>query len=291
VIAPNNGTSRFDFGDTDSVTVGRITYNHNTDTFSFFTAEAARMAINNVGNVGIGTTSPDGRLNVTNASGSAKLTVTASDGTNDSFLNVETSNNEWSIGTRKADSNKLVVANSGDLASNQMMAITTAGNVGIGTMNPTAKLQVAGNVTVDGNIGAKYQDVAEWVDSAEPLEVATLVVIDSLATNRVTAAEHAYDYRVAGAVSAQPGVVLGEPGAGRVLIAQSGRVRVKADATHGAIHPGDILVSSQTRGHVMRSTPIKINGQLIHRPGTVVGKALQALPGGRGEILVLLTLQ
>jgi hypothetical protein len=41
----------------------------------------------------------------------------------------------------------------------------------------------------------------------------------------------------------------------------------------------------------MRSQPIIVGGHSIHRPGTLLGKALEALPAGRGEILVLLTLQ
>lgn len=90
---------------------------------------------------------------------------------------------------------------------------------------------------------------------------------------------------------AQPGIKLGEPGDGKVLVAQSGRVRVRADASFGAIRPGDLLVTSPTRGHVMRSQAINVGGHFVHRPGTLVGKALEALPLGRGEILVLLTLQ
>jgi hypothetical protein len=74
-------------------------------------------------------------------------------------------------------------------------------------------------------------------------------------------------------------------------VAQSGRVRIKADAKFGAIRPGDLLVTSPTRGHAMRSKPVKVGGHLVHRPGTVIGKALEALPKGQGEILVLLTLQ
>jgi hypothetical protein len=173
----------------------------------------------------------------------------------------------------------------------ERMRITSAGNVGIGTLTPTAKLHVAGDVVVDGNIGAKYQDVAEWVEASEPLEAGSLVMIDPTTTNRVHASSKAYATSVAGAVSAQPGIVLGEAGEGRVLVAQSGRVKVKADARFGAIKPGDLLVSSPTKGHLMKSKPIKMGGALVHRPGTLVGKALEALPTGQGEILVLLTLQ
>ena len=140
-------------------------------------------------------------------------------------------------------------------------------------------------------VAAKYQDVAEWVPSAETLEPGTVVIIDPKANNHVRAATQSYDARVAGAVSPQPGLVLGEPGDGKVLVAQSGRVRVKADARNGAIRPGDLLVTSPVKGHVMRSRPVKVGEQFVHRPGTVVGKALEGLASGRGEILVLLTLQ
>jgi hypothetical protein len=86
-------------------------------------------------------------------------------------------------------------------------------------------------------------------------------------------------------------LVLGVPGDGKVLVAQSGRVRIKADARYGAIKVGDLLVTSPTPGYAMRSHPIKVAGQTLHRPGTLLGKALEALPSGKGEILVLLTLQ
>jgi hypothetical protein len=41
----------------------------------------------------------------------------------------------------------------------------------------------------------------------------------------------------------------------------------------------------------MRSRPVKVGKQAMHRPGTLLGKALESLPNGKGEILVLLTLQ
>ena len=112
-----------------------------------------------------------------------------------------------------------------------------------------------------------------------------------MGADRVVASGQAYDVRVAGAVSAQPGLILGDPGRGRVLVAQSGRVRVKVDARYGAIRAGDLLVTSPTPGHAMRSDPIDVAGTPFHRPGTVLGKALESLATGQGEILVLLTLQ
>jgi hypothetical protein len=152
-------------------------------------------------------------------------------------------------------------------------------------------VQIAGNVTVNGNIGAKYQDVAEWVETSSPLEPGTVVIVDPIERNRVVAAPRAYDTRVAGAVSQQPGLLLGEPSDGKAMVAQSGRVRVKADAKYGAIKIGDLLVTSPTPGYAMRSRPVRVGAESMHRPGTLLGKALEALPNGKGEILVLLTLQ
>ena len=171
------------------------------------------------------------------------------------------------------------------------------GKVGIGTAAPTEKLdvtgnlKVTGNVTVSGNIAAKFQDVAEWVDSAQQLTPGTVVVLDITKSNQVIAATHAYDSRVAGVISCQPGLALGEAGEGRVLVATTGRVKIKVDATNGPIQIGDLLVTSDREGVAMKSVPVDIGGVGLHRPGTLIGKALEPLASGTGQILVLLSLQ
>jgi hypothetical protein len=68
-------------------------------------------------------------------------------------------------------------------------------------------------------------------------------------------------------------------------------VKVKVDATAGPIQVGDLLVTSDQPGVAMKSQPIDVGGVQIHRPGTLVGKALEPLQKGTGEILVLLSLQ
>ena len=59
----------------------------------------------------------------------------------------------------------------------------------------------AGDVVVTGNIGAKYQDVAEWVPAAEKLSAGTVVVLDKTHPNQVMQSSNPYDTTVAGVVS------------------------------------------------------------------------------------------
>ena len=152
-------------------------------------------------------------------------------------------------------------------------------------------LHVAGNAQVDGNIAAKYQDVAEWVKFGGTIFDGAVVVIDARGQDRVTTSNTPYSTRVAGVVSPKPGVLLGEEGEGKSKIAHSGRVKVKVDANYGPIATGDLLVTSPRAGYAMLSKPIALGGAKIHRPGTIIGKALEPWEKGKGEILVLLTLQ
>jgi hypothetical protein len=155
----------------------------------------------------------------------------------------------------------------------------------------TGDITTVGTVTAARVINATYQDIAEWVPASEAMEPGTVVVVDPHADNGVTTSTRAYDTAVAGVVSAQPGVLLGSGGPSKEQIATTGRVKVRVDASRAPIFPGDILVTSDKPGLAMKSKPIEINGQQIHRPGTIVGKALQPLASGQGEILVLLSLQ
>ena len=117
------------------------------------------------------------------------------------------------------------------------------------------------------------------------------MIIDPSRDNHVLPASTPYDQRVAGVISERPGVLLGEGGDDQVKVAHSGRVKVKVDASYGSIAAGDLLVSSATPGYAMRSEPVKVGDVPMHRPGTLIGKALEPLADGQGEILVLLLLQ
>src|ERR1051326_3893276 len=176
--------------------------------------------------------------------------------------------------------------------NNVVIAPTNGGSIVVGQPGGTGtRLTVHGDAVVDGNLAAKYQDVAEWVPADASLATGTVVVLDRHAANRVTASTRAYDTGVAGVVSAKPGVILGEAGAEKAKIATTGRVRVKVDASHAAVGIGDLLVTRDTPGFAMKSEPLEMHGRSFHQPGTLIGKALEPLAAGKGEILVLLSLQ
>ena len=275
------------------------------------------MRIKSNGNVGIGTTNPNGTTeiakNVIGFSSTSHLVLYNSHETDGDYSGIlfgsrsvpGNRGRSWFGAVRTGDfgvNDFVFLLNpaadgTGIATTDEVMRIKSNGNVGIGATNPTSKLHVAGDakitgdLTVDGNIAAKYQDVAEWVRTPTPLAAGTVVVIDPLESNRVLPSSQSYDTRIAGVVSSQPGIILGEAGEDKAKVAHSGRVKVKVDAQFGPISVGDLLVSSATTGYAMRSTLIEMNGISLHRPGTIVGKALEPLKEGEGEILVLLTLQ
>jgi hypothetical protein len=179
-----------------------------------------------------------------------------------------------------------------DAITNTRADMYVSGIVGIGkTPDPNYALDVNGIIHATQVIGATYQDVAEWVPATSTMEPGTVVVLNRQKTNEVMPSSEPYDTAVAGVVSGQPGVLLGEAGVHKAKIATTGRVRVRVDATSAPIAIGDLLVTSASSGTAMRSEPIEIHGRRFHQPGTVIGKALEPLATGQGEVLVLLSLQ
>lgn len=135
-----------------------IIANDGMDTISFTTAGTARMVINASGNVGIGTTAPSAPLHIS-ATQAQIVFTTASGG-------------KGYVG-RLSDDNIYLWNNSPSsillgTSNTERVRIASSGNVGIGTTNPNAKLQVSGSMIVsttgqtttpslyvgtDGNVG------------------------------------------------------------------------------------------------------------------------------------------
>ena len=133
-------------------------------------------------------------------------------------------------------------------------------------------------------------DIVEGFEAgATDLAPGTVMVADRARAGRITTSDTAYDRAVIGVVSGASGVraglYLGQDGRldGETPVAIAGRVFVHCSAENGPIGPGDLLTTSGTPGHAMKATN--------SASGAILGKALGRLEDGRGEVLVLVTLQ
>jgi hypothetical protein len=165
----------------------------------------------------------------------------------------------------------------------------------------TASSSAGTALLVDGtSIFKKYAsfegghgDIAENYRASEPLEAGDVVVISDEGGMMLALARTAYDTSVVGVIAGSPSLRLagGLVDAVGVPLALIGRVQCKVDAQYGAIAPGDLLTSSPTPGHAMKAEPLTVGEIEIHRPGTVIGKALQSWTEGSGQIEIIVTLQ
>jgi hypothetical protein len=247
-----------------------------TDLRIFSTLDVATFTAD--GRLGIGTTSPETALHVageiTMGGASADMRWQPRSGTGNTMIAYNPNGTDLRF-----------------FSSSDVLTITATGRVGVNTSTPAYALDVNGVIHATQVIGATYQDVAEWVPASEPMGPGTVVVLQRDASNQVMPSATAYDTAVAGVVSPQPGIILGEPSPSKAQIATTGRVKVRVDARKHPVHVGDLLVSSDTPGEAMVSVPVELSGIQVHRPGTILGKALEPLASGEGEILVLLSLQ
>lgn len=148
-----------------------------------------------------------------------------------------------------------------------------------------------GDVVVTGDIRLTNADCAEDFDVSgrDKVEPGTVMVLGN--EGALSESRQAYDKRVAGVISGagdyKPGIVLDkqETSGNRQPIALLGKVFCKVDAQFGAIEVGDLLTTSPTPGHAMKT------GDPLKAFGAVIGKALRPLTGGQGLIPILIALQ
>jgi hypothetical protein len=122
-----------------------------------------RMRIDSSGNVGIGTSSPGAKLDVSeaNAGGTVSLrllntsTSASSNSQQFNYVNGATAGDPyttwtvggvsaWSAGLRNSDSDKWYLSPGGSLSTTPSLVVDTGGNVGIGTTSIGARLDIAG---------------------------------------------------------------------------------------------------------------------------------------------------
>lgn len=222
--------------------------------------------------------------------------------------------------------NALITFNIGGVGTGtEKVRIANNGDVGIGTVNPGAKLHVNGNIkaqmkTLYSSPNYKYMrwigegsvpahdgiyelgyDIAELFNTNEEVEPGDVLVIDS--NGKLKKSDKPYVTKVAGIVSTAPAILFEgselqiapephkfEKGT-NPPVTLAGRVLANVSAENGPIEPGDLLTTSPTPGHAMKAKPIdEINGYPIYPQGCIVGKALEPLKEGKGKILVLVCL-
>ena len=259
-----------------------------------------------VGNVGIGTTSihnPQGWNKVLDILGTshARLNVRSSGGVVTSIF----SHDSWggARGVIGTDSNhpltfvtnyahRMTLDTSGD--------IWLQGKIGTNGYSPTPRTSGWGggihtwDIEAEGTIWSRsgYQsgnrDLAEEYQSdMDNIAPGDVVCLDAV-KDRIILSEKPNDSMILGVVSTAPGFLLNIPretdGIHLFPVALCGRVPCKVVDENGPIKRGDLLTSSSTPGHAMKSSPVKIGKEEFFRPGTVIGKALGALESGSGEI-------
>jgi hypothetical protein len=154
------------------------------------------------------------------------------------------------------------------------------------------------SISESGTLTTRVLTITGGADIAEPFAMSqpdlpkgAVVVIDEDNAGHLTLSREAYDKRVAGVISGaggvNPGLSLSQHGVmeGSQHVALTGRVYVQADATSGTISPGDLLTTSTTPGHAMKTA------EPSRAHGAILGKAMTCLKDGKGLVLVLVALQ
>jgi hypothetical protein len=244
--------------------------------------------------VGIGTTTPHAGLEINkgNRNSIALLLNSSGPGWGSGVTFRNTSPDGKSYGIYSSAAGNFEFSDNDRSAS--LLRIDRSGNVGIGTAfdgTLTRKLTVNGDIEVTGDIFLSNADCAEDFDisTLQIVEPGTVMVIDS--EGMLCPSDRPYDKRVAGVVSGagsyKPGLILDKQksSTNRMPIGLMGKVYCKVDASYGAIEVGDLLTTSPTKGHAMRTDdPMKAFG-------AVIGKALGSLASGEGLIPILIALQ
>lgn len=271
---------------------------------NLYTVGARRVTISPPGNVGIGTASPIRLLDLESSSGASEMAI----GVQNGAANYRTWNFVVDGGADNRQRFYLRQLNDAGNGGNIPLFIDGNGNVGLGTTNPTHRLDVLGELYVssgvrypDGTIqktafdsalcGGDYAESVNVQGTRKGYEPGDLLVINTGSDSDVQLSQEPYSRLVAGIYSTKPGITGRRQGGDKaeakneIPMAMVGIVPSKATTENGPIKKGDLLVSAATPGHVMKGTdPSRMLG-------AIVGKAMGNLDSGSGVIEVLVSLQ
>jgi hypothetical protein len=171
-------------------------------------------------------------------------------------------------------------------ATQPRLTIDAIGTVGVNV------LQITGGGDFSENFDVSEASRTKAGALSKEVRRGLVVSIDSENPGKLVVSRRAYDRSVAGIISGaggiNPGLVMGQKGSiadGKQPVALTGRVWAYCDASTNPIKPGDLLTTSATPGHAMKA------GNYRKAQGAIIGKAMTSLTGGRGLVLVLVSLQ
>ena len=287
--------------------------------------EANRVSLQVSGNLGVGTPSPEAKLQVLGEqfNPTTKLSVGSAagealdHGTSYVGLNATRTPAGWVFASDTAHNGGGIIYSSifGELRfipkpSSSGLSSGFAETLSDDNILSRVRMTVNDNgINVVGNVVAQVLHITGGADLSEHFEVnaapdfdnnavtkqiepGLVVSIDPDNPGKLVVSGHAYDKSVAGIISGaggvKPGMLMGQSGSiadGSHPVALTGRVYCWADASNGPINPGDLLTASNTPGHAMKVT------NHAKAQGSIIGKAMTSLKKGKGLVLVLVTLQ
>lgn len=245
------------------------------------------------GRVGIGTGNPQGKLEISSPWGDWLFLRQERDTGGGGGFHIHNPWGNSNQGQGAPDRNRLEIGyrtSAGQDLWGHFVIDGPSGRVGIGTVAPQARLHVAGDVMVSGDIVLQHADCAEEFSVAERVSADPGTVMVLAEGGKVAPCTARYDKKVAGVVSGaadyRPAIVLDRrTGRGNsVPIALVGKVYCKVDSAYGPIEAGDLLTTSDTPGHAMKAADPAAHA------GAILGKALESFNQDKGLVPILVTL-